>query len=425
MEKKKLILNCEVCDSRTMKEEDYQPYESITINAEDLIVNEVSKAKLFRLPVRQNIGRMIECEEETDVKNINGAYEITADKMPQKPVILVANGSLKVMPGTEEILKKYKCMIINGSVELPESLKSAPDQMVVNGSVSTYPDDHVILDDDFIMDLYFPVRARDGMKYFARKTVIIQDTDVDIAKLLQKNVYIRTPRLIVPESKIEVCARLFDADVDFVVVPDGMSLVYGDAVLNEDLIYKKGRRLFVYGCLKLEENTDMEMLRREIDQLTVTGRVSLYKDQKEKFLTMNVRYKELHVESRERVLQGLVTVHLNKKLFDSSPDGIRIGSAVKVVIEEDVTPEMLIHGLNGINCLQIECSDEQREALYHIKTEHGMMLQIPEPASGQNPDHAVEKPPVFGQTDIIQDKTEPAAPESDAPYVINAESYVM
>ena len=98
---------------------------------------------------------MIECEEETDVKNINGAYEITADKMPQKPVILVANGSLKVMPGTEEILKKYKCMIINGSVELPESLKSAPDQMVVNGSVSTYPDDHVILDDDFIMDLYF------------------------------------------------------------------------------------------------------------------------------------------------------------------------------------------------------------------------------------------------------------------------------
>ena len=242
MEKKSLILNCDVCDSRNMKEEDYRQYETVTINSEVLIVNEASKGMLLRLSVRQNIERTLECEEETDVRIVNGAYEITADRMPQKPVILVANGPLKVMPGTETVLGKYKCLIINGPAEFPESLTDFMNNMTVNGKVTTYPDDHVILGDDFVMDQYFPLRAVEGKKYFARNAVILQDADVDIAELLQKHIRIRTPRLIVPESRIEECSCLFDADVDFVVVPEGMALVCGDAVLDEELIRRKGRR---------------------------------------------------------------------------------------------------------------------------------------------------------------------------------------
>lgn len=401
MEKKSLILNCEVCDSRNMKEEDYQQYETVTINSEVLMVNERSKSMLLRLSVRQNIERTLECEEETDVRIVNGVYEITPDMVPQKPVILVANGPLKVMPGTEAVLRKYKCLILNGPAEFPESLADFINEMTVNGKVTVYPDDHVILGDNFVMDLYFPVRSVEGTKYFARDAVIIQDADVDVAKLLQKNIHIRTPRLIVPESRIEECSRLFDADVDFMVVPEGMALVYGNAVLDEELIRRKGRRLFVYGCLELKEDTDMEMIRREIRQLVVTGSVSLYRHQKEEFQKIDARYLDLRIQSQERVLAGMVTVHLNKKLFDSSPDGIRVGSAVKVVIEEDVTPEMILRGLNGINCLQIECSGEQREALNQIEPEYGMMPPMP--------DH----------------KAAPGMPGEDAPLIVNAESYVM
>lgn len=404
MEKKSLILNCDVCDSRNMKEEDYRQYETVTINSEVLIVNEVSKGMLLRLSVRQNIERTLECEEETDVRIVNGAYEITADRMPQKPVILVANGPLKVMPGTETVLGKYKCLIINGPAEFPESLTYFMNNMTVNGKVTTYPDDHVILGDDFVMDQYFPLRAVEGKKYFARNAVILQDADVDIAELLQKHIRIRTPRLIVPESRIEECSCLFDADVDFVVVPEGMALVCGDAVLDEELIRRKGRRLFVYGHLELKEDADMEMIRRETGQLVVTGSVSLYRHQKEEFQKLDARYEDLRIKSQERVLQGMVTVHLNKKLFDRSPDGIRIGSAVKVVIEEDVTPEMIIDGLNGINCLQIECSEEQREALDRINPEYGMM------------------PPMLPMS---EEKAGPGMPGEIAPLIVNAESYVM
>lgn len=87
MEKTSLILNCEVCDSRNMKEEDYRQYETVTINSEVLFVNEASKSMLLRLSVRQNIEQTLECEEETDIRIVNGAYEITADRMPQKIIV--------------------------------------------------------------------------------------------------------------------------------------------------------------------------------------------------------------------------------------------------------------------------------------------------------------------------------------------------
>lgn len=406
-EKKKLTLNCEVCDSTKIREENYSHYEEITINAEILVVNEVSKGILNRLPTRLNIERTIESEEELEVKIINGAYEITTGMMSQKSVILVVNGSLKAWPGTEEILKKYAYMIINGAAEFPESLKGSLDKMTVNGQVRTYPDDSVILEDDYIMDSYFPIRAREGMKYFARNAMIIRDADVDISKLIQKNVRLLTPCLIVPESRLEESTALVDANVDFVVVPEGLALIYGDAVLGEDLLRREGGKLFVYGNLRLDEQVDMEMLQTELDTLMVTGNVTLNRDQKEEFQKIHARYQELCVIEQERIIQGMVEVRLNKKLFDCSPNGIRIGSAVKVVIEEDVTPEMLLHGLKGVDCLRIECNEEQETALYSMGVAPGLIHSMPEAAG----DPSIPAMPVKYTPDMSQ--------------VINAEIYGM
>lgn len=422
-EKKKLMLNCEVCDSTKVKEENYSHYEEITINAELLVVNEVSKGILNRLPIRLNIERTIEFTEEPEIKIINGAYEITEGMMPQKPVIPVVNGFLKVRPGTEEILKKYVCMIINGTAEFPESLKGSMDKMIINGQVRTYPDDSVMLEDDYIMDSYFPIRAREGLKYFARNAVIIRDADVDISKLIQKNVKLLTPRLVVPESRLEESAVLVDANVDFVVVPEGLSLICGDAVLGEDLIRREGGKLFVYGDLRLDEKVDMEMLQTEIDTLVVTGNITLNRDQKEGFQKIHARYQELRVIEQERLLQGMVEVRLNKKLFECSPNGIRIDSAVKVVIEEDVTPEMLLHGLKGVNCLQIECNEEQETALYSMGVSPGLMQRM---TSGQTQELTPGR--MYGMPEAEGAPSIPAMPVKHVPdmnQVINAESYVM
>ena len=57
--------------------------------------------------------------------------------------------------------------------------------------------------------------------------MIVQDKAVDLGKLVQKNVQFITNQLIVPEEMVESCVELFDENVDFVVIPAGMTLHYG------------------------------------------------------------------------------------------------------------------------------------------------------------------------------------------------------
>lgn len=45
--------------------------------------------------------------------------------------------------------------------------------------------------------------------------------------------------MIIPEEMVESCIELFDEKVEFVIIPAGMTLHYGDAVLSEDLLKKK------------------------------------------------------------------------------------------------------------------------------------------------------------------------------------------
>ena len=160
--KKNYLLNCDVCDTRKIKEEDYSGYEKMLINADVVVVGAASKSVLNRLPVTINQDCTIEIPDDMDVdlKTINGSYEITETTAVQEHTLLIVNGSLNIHPGTEETLKKYEKIHVNGSVRCPKSLEGYLTKLSANGSVSTYPDDCVILDDTFIVDKYFPMRAK-------------------------------------------------------------------------------------------------------------------------------------------------------------------------------------------------------------------------------------------------------------------------
>ena len=147
-EKKNFILNCDVCDTRKMKEEDYSGYEKMLINADIVIVNEMSKGILNRLPLTLNHDKMIELSDgvEITIRSINGSYEITAATAEQEHTLLVVNGNLRIHPGTEENLKKYEQISVNGCVRCPRSLEGFLNRLSVNGSICTYPDDCVVLE---------------------------------------------------------------------------------------------------------------------------------------------------------------------------------------------------------------------------------------------------------------------------------------
>lgn len=362
---KNYLLNCDVCDTRKMREEDYSGYEKMMINTDLVIVSPSSKSILNRLPLTLNHDCTIEFEDDAEIKvqAINGSYELTGTTAVHEHTLLSVNGDLTIHPGTEESLQKYERIHVNGSVTCPKSLEGCLTKLSANGSVSVYPDDCVILDDTFIVDKYFPLRAREGRKYYVKDVVIVQDKSADMEKLVQKNVQFITRQLIVPEEMAEACVELFDEKTEFTVTPAGMTLHYGDAVLNEQLVEKNGDCIYVYGNLTIPDNANLRALSDSITKLTVKENVTLKKSQAEDFKKLNAEYSELTFKWEGRIIENKVSVKIDKTLLESSPDKVLVRNTAAAKIASDITPELILDRLVIENCAKVSCSEEQESAV--------------------------------------------------------------
>lgn len=296
-EKKNLALNCCVCDTRNIREENYSHYESIFVNTDILIVNEQSKAILNKLPLSMNFDRMIENDDNTDitVKSVNGSYEISGSSAAHAHTLLTVNGSLLIHPGTAKLLQTYEGITVNGNVSFPQNLEGCLGKMNVNGFTEVYPDDCVILQPTFAIDKYFPLRAKNGTRYYVKDLVMIRDTDIDTAALAEKGVSFVTKKLLLPECKLKDCIPMFDESVEFIVVPDGMKLICGDTFFNEDFLRREGGNLFVYGDMEVDSHADMSVICNQIERLIVKGTVRLLAGHEDAFRNLHAVFDRIEV----------------------------------------------------------------------------------------------------------------------------------
>lgn len=364
-EKKKLIMNCDVCDTRKIKEEDYSQYESILLNTDIMIVSAESKSILSRLPIVNNTDTILELpsDEKINMKSVNGSYEITGTTVVSENTMLTVNGSLIINPGTEDVLKNYARIIVNGSVKYPESLESYLNNMMVNGATSSYPDDSTVLKSTFEIDKYFPIRAREGAKYYVDSKVILTDKDVDVKKLAEKNVQFITKKFIVRESKLEESVPLFDEQVEFVVIPDDMAFVNDDVELDEAVVNKYGTRLYIYGDLDITDESVPVL--EKIEKLVVKGEVSFLSRNLEAFKAVDAEYDELNVQ-KGRHFENSVSVTVDNSILEHSPEGIQIENTATVKIAEDVSVESILEKLHIENCANVFCSDNQISAVQAV-----------------------------------------------------------
>ena len=188
----KLMINCETCDARKIKEEDYKDYENITVNAEEMIVDERSKAIINRLPfhITADEIRSEEATERAKSLNINGVYEIAPGLAVEEGINLSINGVLKIAPKTEEVLKRYGRITVNGMILCPKSIAAMLPlpSVSLNGLTKSYPDDYIVLDHKYKLDKYFPLRAGAGTGYFAASFIYDRDQETDFGLLAEKNV---------------------------------------------------------------------------------------------------------------------------------------------------------------------------------------------------------------------------------------------
>ena len=289
--KKNLIINSEICDARKIKEEHYAGYEQIMLNAEILLVNDHSKEVFHRLPLTENVEIILEVEEDAEFSTVNGDYEITGDMAVKKNSVLLVNGNFRIGQGTQELLKQYKMIQVNGSIRCPRSMAAFLDNIQVNGATVMIPDDCIELKDDFEMDSYFHLRAKENGVYFANKRVKILDTKIDMEMLKKKNVHFITKSVLTREEMIPDVIGMFDENTELQVVPAGYAYVKGDAVLNEALVTKYGKTLYIDGSLTLDKNSTPWL--ENVEQLYVSGEVSLLSSQVEAFRSLDAEYKEL------------------------------------------------------------------------------------------------------------------------------------
>lgn len=359
-EKKNLIVNCDVCDTRTMKAEDYENYESIKLNADLLIVNSKSKSVMSRLPILYNTDSTIELSDDREVRlqTINGAFEITPNDKVLQGTILTVNGVLNILPGTSEVLSDYLKINVNGMVRCPKSMESLLHN--VNGKVVTYPDDCILLDSHFQPDKYFPLRAKENARYYAAKDIILTDPCVDLSLLAQKHVQFVTKTLLVSESLLEAAIPLFDETTAFVVIPDDYTLIRDDVTLNEALLRQNSTKLFVYGDLTW--NAESTVLCSRLEGLLVKGTVFITAKHLPALQAMDAAYDKIEL-TKGRIIEDQLKLRLDKALFALSPEGIHVKNCVKVTLAEDIPYSTILNDLVLENCVNIHCTPQQESAV--------------------------------------------------------------
>ena len=361
LEKKTFILNCDVCDARKVKEEDLSAYEQIVINADVLLVSEESKSVLNRLPAVCNADTTLELDGDFRLISYNGEYEINGSTPVFPHTILTVNGNLRIHPGTEEILKSFLYISVNGSVQCPKSLSPFLSALHVNGSMECYPDGCIVLDSVFVPDAWFALRARENGSYFVSQQVRLTDPKVDLAALTAKKVRFFTPSLLVPEEKAAAALPLVDETVSLEVIPSGYSFADGDFSLDESFLSKYGNRVYVSGSLELTKESEAFLPR--LEGLIVRGTVSLPDSLQEGFLRLPAEYGALSVvKPGAKQLRNKVMVTLDNAMLDASPDGILIANCAAVRIKKDVEPQRILDLASFANCAKIFCTPEQKSA---------------------------------------------------------------
>lgn len=364
-EKKNLIVNCEVCDARKISEEDYSKYEQIMINAEIVLVDDRAKGVLARLPVTLNAEEILSVPEgvEIDLRVYNGDLTLGADSTASEHTVIVVNGALKLTEGAQEPVHRCRKIIVNGSVDCPRSMAACLGKMKINGENKIYPDSAVLLEERFVMDRFFPLRAKQDALYYAAHRVLIADPALDAEKLAAKNVSFVTPELVVPEAFVEPLAPLFDADTAFVVVPAGFALVPDSAVLDETLLSKYGPSLYICGDLDIP--ADSQELLGQIQQLSVTGSVTLPVSCKPAFDALHASAGSVMLV-KGKVIANAAMTKIDRRTLDLAPDGLTIKNAAMVTIHADVSAEEILEKLDIKNAALIRCTSEQRSAVEMI-----------------------------------------------------------
>ncbi len=358
---KLFVVNANVCDATRLREENLQGYDMIVINAATLVTSPATRAILARYPVSMNVANQVELDVDTavEVATINGRGEIHPGMaVPQRPTFLTVNGRLEIAPGSEEIVRQYCGMVVNGNILCPESISALLSGAMVNGRIETYPDDCILLPSTAVLDRTFVLRAKQGARYYAARRMVALDLTADHSRLAEKQVQLVTPMLLLADSLAETVLPCLDDKARVELLPDGCAFVDGDAVLNEGLLRRYGTRLYVNGDLTV--NSESAPWLERVEYLSINGDARVVRSLMEPFRRLDARYGSL-CPTAGTVLTDRVSVRVDAALLENAADGLQLEDCVNVKFAAGISPALLQEKLVAVkDCVNISCTAEQR-----------------------------------------------------------------
>lgn len=371
--KKKLNVGCAICDVRHVTEETLAAYEQVSIGCATLITSPEAQALLGRYQVSVGAASVMNLDGNARLSTTNGVMCLTPNQtIPEEKAILIVNGSLDIAPGCQEVLKNYAAIMVNGFVDVPESMAGLlAGVATVNGSIRTYPDGAIRLKSTTVLDRTFPLRAKQDALYYAASRIIALNEDIDFGKLAEKGVRFSTNKLVVAEGLVEAALPLFDEKADIQILPDGCAYLDDDAELTEALVRRRGGKLYVDGDLTiLEDGPWLD----QVSYLRVDGDVLAAQGLEDRLEAMDAVYQDLYLVGGV-LLKGKADVTLTRSMLENAERGLSLTACASVAVNEDVPAQLLREKLvSVIACTKVICSKEQQaaiEAVAHAVTSIG------------------------------------------------------
>lgn len=359
---KDLSVNAVVLDLRKLSQETLDAYEKCSMNAAVALITPRVQGLLAEKGVRLNVTSCIN-EENLSVKvnALNGKVTLDDTGVPEGKVVLVVNGILTLKPETAAALEHYEKIMVNGKLYCPASLASAAlSKCSVNGEVSIYPDEAVVLNGVVKLDRSFLFRAQPKL-YWTDWMFVAVDPKLDAPALAASGATFAGRKAVLTESNAKVLAPLFADDTELMILPDGTAFLDDDLELSASALRRNGDRLYVMGDVTIPEKAG-ELLEK-IEYLHAEGTIFLPDTLEEAVdVIPELEYQELRV-LHGHTLIGKPMLWLGKEMLDLYPDGVTCVDCAMVKLDKALEPDTIAKKFVFDGCAMVFCTELQQNAV--------------------------------------------------------------
>ena len=362
MEKKHLKISAGLVDLTDIQPEALAHYESISVSSGVVLVTPRTRRLLAEFGANLSTGTTLDVPDGCHVNMSNGGMTLTENTQVADNTVLLVNGALRLAPGTQEVIRKFARIMVNGQLILPENLQGQCGTIVQNGQQVIYPDAAAYVEGDIqINDRFLRGLKKDAI-FFTRGSAYLIAENVDVQALLDQNILIYAKKAYISENYPDG-ELLFDPKAQIISVPAGFRVIQENLTLNQRTSVEYGTKLFVVGKFRAEI-AEMQAL-ETMEKIIVSGEAQVDEDLLDLWQARCVKADKVTMIDKSKKIREMDTdVIISKEMLALCPYGLRISDCKNVIILPDVETAQLSEKILKMRDVSLcVCTQEQQSVL--------------------------------------------------------------